>query len=101
MVKKTSYDDGYLEILDNDKVGMALVWPHFENFRKKYFSKIILGSHISESLQRSFSKLRLHLIQYDRSIDLHLNLKKNIARLGRSSRDIGLVPVEPGSERTP
>ena len=61
LVKKTSYDDGYFEILDNDKVGMALVWPHFENFRKKYFSKIILGSHISESLQRSFSKLRLSL----------------------------------------
>ena len=37
----------------------------------------------------------------DRSIDLHLNFKKNIARLGRGSRDIGLVPVEPGSERTP
>ena len=34
------------------------------------------------------------------SIDLYLNLK-NIARLDRSLRDIGLVPVEPGSERTP
>ena len=101
MVKKTSYDDGYLEILDNDKVGMALVWPHFENFRKKYFSKLFWAPIFLRVCKGVFRNFGFHLIQYDRSIDLHLNLKKYIARLGRSSRDIGLVPVEPGSERTP
>ena len=82
-----------------------LVWPWYGLTLK------ILERNISQKLfwapiflrvcKGVFPNFGFHLIQYDRSIDLHLNLKKNIARLGRSSRDIGLVPVEPGSERTP
>ena len=82
-----------------------LVWPWYgltlkileRNISQKLFwAPIFL--RVCKGVFRNFG---LHLIQYDRSIDLHLNFKKNIARLGRSSRDIGLVPVEPESERTP
>ena len=82
-----------------------LVWPWYgltlkileRNISQKLFwAPIFL--RVCKGVFRNFG---FHLIQYDRSIDLHLNFKKNIARLGRSSRDIGLVPVEPGSERTP